>query len=83
MSGMSASSAKREPRRKVKTTADVVYTINDVKYTFAEVRDLVRKADPTSVVSDKKLRARLERGHRDVKALAADRLPNYTPESYR
>lgn len=83
MNGMSAGQAKRVPKQKATSRAACVYTINGTKYTLAEVVELVKAYDPTAVVSPKKLRARLERGHRDIKVLAADKLPAYTPEAMR
>lgn len=81
MSGMSAANAKKtakvgRPRQQV---VDTVYTINGKKCTLSQVMDLVYKTDPTSVVTRKKVRARLDMGHRDLKALAADKLPHYRP----
>lgn len=81
MSGMSAANAKKtakvdRPRPQV---VDTVYTINGKKCTLSQVMDLVYKTDPTSVVTRKKVRARLDMGHRDLKALAADKLPHYRP----
>ena len=45
--------------------------------------DLVRTAYPDCVVTDKKIKARLERGYRDLKKLSEDKLPHYRPMDAR
>lgn len=84
MTGTSAHGAKRTaPKRKPDVRAETVYTINGTQYTLAQVEALVQAYDSTSAVSRKMLRARLERGHRDLKSLAADKLGAYRPLAYR
>lgn len=80
----SAHQAKRSaPKRKSDVRAETVYTIEGKQYTLSEVATLVWAYDPTSAVSRRTLRARLERGHRDLKTLAADRLEQYRPLALR
>lgn len=84
MSGMSAANAKKVVKKPTKRVfADVVYTIAGKQYTFAEVMALVRKHDTTAVVTEKRVKARLDRGHRTIAVLAADKLPNFRPTGLR
>lgn len=85
MSGMSAADAKKGAKkpREQRGEAATVYTINGQQHTFAQVVELVHAYDRTAVVAEKTIKARLDRGHRDLKVLAADRLPHFRPTALR
>ena len=76
-----AKNAKPERRRTV--APSVVYTVGGEKLTFQQVCEAVRAANPDCQVSDRTIRARLDRGRRDVKDLGADALPQYRPMGLR
>lgn len=70
------------PKRRDKPAA-VVYTVGGEKLTFQEVCAAVRSAYPSSGVADRTIKARLDRGRRDLADLAADALPQYRPVGLR
>lgn len=70
------------PKRR-DTPAAVVYTVGGEKLTFREVCEAVRSAYPDSPVPDRTIKARLDRGRRELKDLAAAALPQYRPIGLR
>lgn len=84
MKAPSAHWAKQStPAARREKPAGVVYTVGEEKLSFSEVCAAVRTAYPNSGVSDKTIRARLERGRRELQDLAADTLPQYRPMGLR